>query len=553
MRYLFIYLFIILALSEASAQKTNYLVYDPSLHSLRVKPGMITLDLKKDFGAVGNGRENSKENSTTTSDHLAFEAAADFINARGGYVRLLIPYGTYVVGKQVFNGGRINHFKKYGWGEYASFDGFEVLLLLKAKNVSIEGVLSKSGLKPKLQYKAGMRFGLFEIAKGQANVTKAEAGTTNLYLDKTGLQRAHIGNTFAFMACSDIVLRNIEVNGNAASFMLGGKFGRGKNPYENYHTGICISSCSSVQLLDITLYDLGLDGIAIKDMGNGYSSSDNILIKNCLVTRNGRNGLSWLSGRNVKVIDSEFSEMGRGSVSTEPAAGIDIESETVDPENVPVLGSFNNCIIKNNQWLALAAGVASLNGKSMPSKKINFMNCVFVGTYNSVADIESDEYAFDSCYFYGQLYLRNNSAREKDATAFTNCNFSNVYKGKRMTGMFLVANVGARRTRFKKCSFLGFDQRIFDMDNTTFVCGDYKSYPVYEDCIFRCYLTEITDGWFKTSGLGGKTSYKGNTFYYNALYPFFNDTYCGNMGAQDLGGNKYIPLKKEEIIAALKK
>lgn len=549
MRYYVLIFFCVLGATAVSAQKNNSLVYDSALHSLHVKPGIITLDLKKDFAAPGDGRENSKENSTTTSDHLAFEAAADFINARGGYVRLLIPYGTYIVGKQVFNGGKINHFKKYGWGEYASFDGFDVLLLLKAKNVSIEGMLSKKGLKPKLQYKPGMRFGLFEIAKGQVNKNNAEAGTTNLYLDRTGLQRAHIGNTFSFMGCSEIVLRNIEVNGNAAAFTLGGRFGRGKNPYENYHSGIYILSSSSVQLLDITLYDLGLDGIAIKDMGAGYGNSDNILIKNCVVTRNGRNGLSWLSGRNVTVINSGFSEMGRGAISTEPAAGIDIEAETLDLDNVPSLGSFYNCIIKNNQWLALAAGVASLNSKSLPSKKMNFVNCVFVGTYNSVADIESDEYTFDSCYFYGQLYLRNNSPQEKNATVFTNCDFSNVYKGKRTAGMFLIANVGARRTRFKKCNFLAFDQRIFNMDNTTFICGDYKSYPVYEDCIFKCYLKEITDGWFKTSGLGGKTSYKGSTFYYNARFPFFNDTYCGNMGAQDLGGNKYIPLKQGEIIS----
>lgn len=553
MRYFFVFLFSIFGSSELAAQKSNYLVYDASLHNLVVKPGIITLDLKKDFAAVGNGRENSRENSSTTSDHLAFEAAADFINARGGFVKLLIPYGTYVVGKQVFNGGKINHYKKYGWGENASFDGFDVLLLIKAKNVVVEGVLSKGGLKPKLVYKAGLKFGLFETTKGSINKSNAEPGTTNLYLDKTNKQRAHIGNTFSFINCSDIVLRNIEVNGNAGAFTLGGNFGRGKNPIENYHSGIYISSTSSVQLLDLTLYDLGLDGIAIKDMGDGSPYSDNILIRNCVVTRNGRNGLSWLSGRNVRIMDSEFSEMGRGPISTEPAAGIDIEAETQDEKNVPAWGSFNNCIIKNNQWLGLAGGIAVMNGKKMPSKKMNFQHCVFVGAYNSVADIESDEYAFDSCSFYGQVYLRNNSAQEKDATVFTNCSFSNVYKGMRMAGNVLIANVGARRTSFRRSVFAGYDQRIFNMDNSTFSCGDYKSYPVYEDCIFKCYLTAITDGWFKTSGLGGKTSYKGNTFYYNALYPFFNDTYCGNMGAQDLGGNKYIPLKKEEIIAALKK
>lgn len=549
MKYCLFFLVCIFSFTKISAQKNNRLIYNASLHSLFVEPGVLNLNLKKDFGARGNGKNNDAENFTTTADHLAFEAAADFINARGGYVKLVIPFGTYVIGKQVFNGGRINHYKKYGRGENVSFDGFDALLLIKARNVSIEGLLSKSREKPKLIYKARLKFGLFETGKGDINKNKAEAGTTNLYLDKTNAQRANVGNTVVLIGCRNIVLNNIEINGNSSAFTLGGNYGRGKNPYENFHTGIYITSSSSIQLLNLSIHDLGLDGIIIKDGGDSLGFSENILIQDCIIKKNGRNGFSWLSGRGVKVVNSEFSEMGFGLISTEPTAGIDIEGETIFPEDAPSQGDFRGCIVKDNKWLALAAGVAVMEGKKMPSKKMNFKNCVFVGSYNSIADIESDEYRFDSCDFYGMLYLRNNSPEEKNATAFTKCNFSSVYKGKKVPGDVLIANVGARRTSFRKCIFLGFDKRIFDMDNTTFVCGDYKSYPIYEDCIFKCYLKEITDGWFKTSGMGAKTSYKGNTFYYNSLYPFFNDTYAGNMCAQDLGGNKYIPLKKEEIIS----
>ncbi|MFN8305715.1 MAG: right-handed parallel beta-helix repeat-containing protein [Ferruginibacter sp.] len=506
------------------------------------------VDLKKDFGASGNGKEMSIDNKTNTLDHRAFEAAADFINARGGNVKLRIPYGTYVIGHQVFIQGKINHHNRSGNGENASFDGFEALLLRKVSNVVIEGVLSSKGVLPELLYKKGMRFGLFETVRGEKTSKGPEPGTTNLYLDNTNQQRAHIGNTISLMGCNNVVIKNIEIDGNAAAFTLGGNFGRGRNPFENYHTGIYITSCSSVQVLNLFVHEMGLDGIAVKDAGSGWPTSQHILIKDCVVRRNGRNGFSWLSGRGINVVNSEFSEMGTGIVSTEPAAGIDIEAEVSDPEGAPSSGNFNNCLIRDNQWLALAAGVAVSGSRKLPSSKMSFINCTFIGSRNNIADIESNEYRFESCNFYGMLYLRNNSEDEKNATGFLNCSFSNIYKGKRMAGDFFIANVGAKRTSFRKCSFTGFDQRIFDMDNAEMICGDYKSYPQYEDCIFKCYIREITDNWFKTSGLGGKTKYKNNTFYYNALYPFFNDTSCGNMGAQDLGGNTYIPLSKAEII-----
>lgn len=521
--------------------------YDPGKHSLNKLPGIITLDLKKDFGALGNGKLNLTPNKNSTQDHAAFEKATAFINERGGHVRLIIPYGTYIIGKQVFNEGKINHHARSGWGEYASYDGFDLMLLMNVRNVTIEGKTSFSNKKTALLYRSGLRFGLFKTTNGETSDSKLLNEKSNIYYDKNSNQRAHIGNAFTLYKCSNVTVSNIEIDGNAASFFLGGKYGRGANPYENYHSGIYIMSSETIKILQLDIKNMGLDGIVIKDNSENLAVSNDIEITNCKVKRNGRNGLSWLSGVGVTIKNCDFSEMGTGRISTEPCAGIDIEPETLLKNGGPSNGTFINCTVKDNKWLALAGGIAVLNGKQARSNTIQFRKCIFTGSKNSVTDIESDGFRFDSCEFYGQLYLRNNSDLPAAATQFNFCKFSNMYQGKKMKGSFLIVNVAAKRTKFFNCSFTSYNERIFNMDNTGFLCGDYTSYPLYENCIFKCYINKMTDGWVNTSGLGSKTAFKNSTFYYNEQYPFLTDTYSGNMCAQDLGGNKYIPLDKKDI------
>ncbi len=552
MRYIFM---LSLFFYNTSIAQKKILEFNSEIHSLVKKPGIITLDLKKDFGASGNGKINYCDSNTSTADHKAFESAAEFINRRGGNIKLIVPYGNYVVGKQIFNGGKVNHYVKYGWeGEYAAIDGYDCMLLIKVKNVTIEGVLSKNGSKPVITYRKSLKYGLFSSVDGSAVPSNLVSKNNNLYSDKTQRQRAYIGNCFMLYRCSVISISNLSIDGNSNNFVLGGKYGKGSNPYEIPHNAFSILNSKIISIFKVDIKNLGLDGIIIKDSGSdSLHTVDNITISNCIVKANGRLGLAWLTGTNVKIINCEFSEMGTGRISTEPCAGIDIEGETIFDKNIPANGEFIKCTIKDNYWLGLAAGVASLNGKLIRSRNMKFRDCIFIGSKNMIADIESDGYKFDSCSFYGQLYLRNNSSNIEYATKFNNCSFSNFYQGKKMKGSFLIANASAKRTSFLNCRFTSYGERIFLMDNNGFECGEYKSYPVFENCFFKNYIDSLDDGWFKTSGLGSKTAYKNNSFYFNAAYPFINDTYSGNMCAQDLGGNKYIVLSKKEISLALLK
>ncbi len=534
--------------------QTKVLEYNSMIHSLQKKSGIITLNLKKDFGALGNGKINYCDSNTSTIDHKAFERAAEFINKRGGNVVLLIPYGKYIVGKQIFNSGKLNHLLKMGRGEYVSYDGYDLMLLFKVKNILIKGQKNVHGNPPVLLFRHSLKFGLFNSSDGTEVKSFPLKGTENLFLDSTHTARSHVGNAFFIEKCNNVKISNIIIDGNADNLVLGGKYGRGQNPIENYHYGI-YNFCSRNTILHcLTIKGMGTDGIVINDNQTDSSLfSKNILVDSCKVLKCGRNGLSWLSGSNVTVSSSEFIGMGTGRISTEPCAGIDIESESSTTLNNPSNGIFVNCLVADNKWLALAASAVKVNANIFTSSNMQFTACTFIGSKNFLADIEANKFRFNNCNFYGMLLLRNNPYGLEIATSFNNCNFSNYYKGNKMKGNFLISNNAAKRTTFNHCKFTTYNERIFLMDNTGFDCGDYASYPIYQNCIFKSYITAIKDDWFKTSGLGSKTAFKECLFYFNKDYPYLVDTSKGNMCAQDLGGNKYISLSKKEISNAILK
>lgn len=547
--YLLLLTFLLQSLVQAQRKSLRY---NAAVHSLKILPGIITLDVKKDFGAAGNGLPNLTDSNRSTADHEAFEKAAEFINARGGYVTLVVPPGNYITGKQFFTKGQLNHYKEFGWGEPASFDGYDLLLIRNCKNVTLQGTISKTGAKPVIQFRKNLKFGLFNTSNGSTAPSITNGANSKIFVDPEKRQRAHPGDCIKIISCDGVKISNIIIDGNIGAFKLGGKYGIGTAPYENYHSGIYIINTTNTLLLGITIKNMGLDGIVIKDNNNGSVFTKNIELRDCSVLKNGRNGLSWLSGVNVKVINCEFSNMGTGVVSTEPCAGIDIEGETESDESIPSRGFFKNCTIKDNKWLGLAAGIAYINGKFLRSRSMHFDSCLFVGSKNTIADIESDNYQFTNCKFYGMLFLRNKAETGMETT-FDNCDFSNMYNNKKMAGGFLIVNNAAKRTSFLRSRFTSYGERIFLMDNTGFACGDYKNYPLFERCTFKNYVDSIRDGWVKAAGLGSKSSFKNNTFYYSKNYPFLTDTYHGNMCAQDLGGNSYYELNRKDVQSALKK
>lgn len=109
----------------------------------------VVKNIKTDFGAF-NAKGNGVDN-----DHVAFEAAAAFIDSAGGNVKLIIPDGIYLIGKQ------IAHLNNNATDADPVFEGVPALYLQNVSNVTIQG-----GKYTKIIYKDSLRFGTFDTIVG---------------------------------------------------------------------------------------------------------------------------------------------------------------------------------------------------------------------------------------------------------------------------------------------------------------------------------------------------------------------------------------------------
>jgi Pectate lyase superfamily protein len=112
---------------------------------------ILVRDIKKDFGAKGDGR---------TNDHEAFRRAARFINARKGNVRLLIPAGTYIVGKVL---DKPMHLRNNFWYD-ENFDVPDSIDLFRLKNCTNVSIIGSNGARLKVQDR--VKFGSFDPNTG---------------------------------------------------------------------------------------------------------------------------------------------------------------------------------------------------------------------------------------------------------------------------------------------------------------------------------------------------------------------------------------------------
>jgi hypothetical protein len=112
---------------------------------------VVTVDLKKHFGAKGDGK---------TNDHKAFRRATRFIMARGGFTQLVIPNGTYIVGHPLEKPLRIRN--NYWYDE--NFDIPDSIDLMRLKNC--RQITIKGGTRTCIKVQDGMKFGCFDPLTG---------------------------------------------------------------------------------------------------------------------------------------------------------------------------------------------------------------------------------------------------------------------------------------------------------------------------------------------------------------------------------------------------
>ena len=338
----------------------------------------------KDFGAVGNGITNCTE---------AFQKAAAYLQANGG--TLVVDPGTYIVGKQRLS------------GSFEAGSSYFAEPILSFKDV--KKPINIRGYKAVLKAADGLKYGSFNPVTGEKDSIRKKSNRTDYY-----------ASAYTFInatGCSSVSIKGLTLDGNSVKLEIGPTFGPEGNQLPA--TGISLYNNKEVNIVDCYIHHCALDAIIVA--WTGLTDADPIYphtIKNVKAKYNGRQGISWVGGNNLTVINSEFSSTGKAlnngvPVAGLPAAGIDIEIENSVIKN----GNFINCLVYNNAGYGLSClGHNTFN--------INFRKVTFIGTTNDAAFPKSQCFSFDSCTFVGKVVGIHGDKDRSKANIFKNCLFT---------------------------------------------------------------------------------------------------------------------------------
>ena len=345
----------------------------------------------EDFGARGDGIAN---------DTRAFAALSAEVNRRGGGTISLASKRTYVVGGQKPGGPR------FAWEP-------EPILFLH----DLAGPVTIVGNGARLRCEAGLRFGTFDPASGAA-VRRAMPNFKGSELASPYRGLIHVQN-----CRGPIAVRDVELDGNLERLRIGGPFG--DTGWQIPATGLLLEGNLGEETVENVLtHHHGQDGAIIIGVSrrSGRSRFSHLVSRH-----NGRQGLSVTGGHGYDFADCEFSHTGRGSISSAPGAGVDIEAEGQPIRDL----SFTRCKFIDN------AGVGML-ADSGDSEDGVFTDCLFVGTTTWSAWPLKPRFSFAGCTFVGSVVHPFPSADPARAARFTRCRFTDDPKlsptGKVYTG-----------------------------------------------------------------------------------------------------------------------
>ncbi|MEO8860491.1 MAG: hypothetical protein ABI358_03660 [Ginsengibacter sp.] len=399
----------------------------------------------KDFGAVGNGIVNNTS---------SFQKASAYLQANGG--TLIIDPGTYIVGKQTLS-------KSFDAGY--SYNPEPILSFTNATKPIII-----SGYKAILKAANGLNYGSFNPITGLVDTVRS-----------TGKRLSYDASAYIFVAASDcasISIKGLTLDGSSGMLNFSPPFDKYGNQLSA--TGITLYKDKKAEIIDCYIHHCALDAIIIT--WPGLKNTDPIYphtIKNVIARFNGRQGLSWVGGNNLTVINSEFSSTGKSMnkgmpVIGLPSAGIDIENEDAIIKN----GNFINCVVYNNAGY----GLSSIGNDTY---NINFKKTTFIGTTNDAAFPKSQCFSFDSCVFVGRVVGINGSSEKAKANYFKNCLFTMDKKRSPNGKVFGPYNAfyDAQNVVFDNCEFDAgstqlpvFNQKEIEFINCKFIQNSDKNF-----------------------------------------------------------------------------
>ena len=400
---------------------------------------VLRKDLKKDFGAVGDGRAN---------DQAAFGRAAAFFNARAstpagaGRAVLFIPRGVYRVGQQAAAGSE------------AYRRGADVLPLVGCRNLTVTG---EDSAATEIRYADGLRYGSFDPATGRAYPPPTAYFVDHAYA-------ASGGTCIGLRKCANVAVANLALNGNSPRLVVGGAWGDTgiQLPFD----GVFVSDCRGVTLQKVAVHHFGRDGVQVLNHlaqrldGPGR---ENIRLENSTFDYNGRQGLSLTGVNGFRAVNCSFSHTGRvqnpsaalgvgHALFSNPAAGVDVEPEGGYVANA----AFVRCRLVDNGGQGLVSDRPA-GAHPAATQNIQLIGCTLWGTTNWSAWVTQPGFLFQGCFVYGAFVHGCDAATAAEATRFQGCTFEDKpYAGRPALGPFLVlSDRHARGLRFADCRFVG--------------------------------------------------------------------------------------------------
>jgi hypothetical protein len=388
---------------------------------------MLQKDLKKDFGAVGDG---------VTNDQAAFQKAAEFFNKRAqtpagtGRAVLRIPKGIYLVNPQA-----------------ATSNGTSVLHLIGCRNLT---VLGDDSATTEIRYASGLRYGSFDP------VTKLPyEAPTAFFVDRA--YAASVDICVALQGCENVEVANLHLNGSSAQAIVGGHWG--DVGIQLGYDGLFVGDSRRIRLRQLAVHHFGRDGVQVLNhlaKSVDDPAQESIVLENSRFDYNGRQGLSITGVNGLRASNCSFSHTGRVVILatgkplySNPGAGVDLEPEGGFVTNV----QLNNCRFVDNAGQGI---VSDRYGDGPPNTMhIVISRSLVWGVTNWSAWVRQTDFLFKDCRIYGAFVT--GCAVAAYPTRFEGCTFEDrPYHEQPAYGQHLVySNQEARAMRFTRCQFVG--------------------------------------------------------------------------------------------------
>jgi|GEM_PF-4493513 len=450
-RLICLWLIVLFHNSQASAQAPSYPPPAPFWWSATANASLdtttfsseVTLNFVTDFGGVGDG---------DSSNVNAFASFNEYVRIRRKNIKLYIPPGTYIVGKQTINA--------YGYPNI-SLNGAPLpsdpcgTSCNRITNITITGNELAACDTPTtiIRYGTGFKYGGF--ANAAAIVSTNEPLNASTTFSDSGKTMASLGMIFNMTEVENVTLKNMTIDGNfypgslnnMNTFSLPNATSNNNTTYQPdkinlggrwisgiglSHFGVRMVNCKNVVLENLTIKRFGLDGIAWESTSksicpNSIFIPTGLTIKNCTVDYNGRNGISISSGQDILIKNSRITNTAQGLASA-PAAGIDFE----DDGNTGKIGTVtaNIRIDSTLIWNNLSAGFfASFGVSSIYDAQISnsdIISALNKDSYGFKIEKNSKNFRFIKTAIMGQTYAANLSA--SSSLSFDSCIFLDKYR-----------------------------------------------------------------------------------------------------------------------------